>query len=178
MHKILTGLALGGALVIGLAPDADAQMRTSQPRTSTIYGTTAADAIGNNTFGIGYKLGNDIGFLGADLILNPHPNVSLDLQVGMDQGGTEQSTVAFAPAIQFHMTPMGPIGAPYVGVGYKYRLGTSEIQAAQGVFGNVGWQFRPMPSVGILVGVGYQQRLEPANEGIFNYEAGIRYFFM
>ena len=168
MQKILTGLALGTALVVGLQANANAQMRTSKPASGKIYGTMPAAE--NNTLGIGYKLGNGIGFTGADLIINPTPNVSLDLQGAMTEG-----TFAFAPAIQFHMDPAG---GPYVGVGYQHVIGTTSVAAAQGAFANVGWQFRPMTNVGVLVGVGYQQLFNPSSAGGLNYEAGVRYFFM
>ena len=167
MQKILAGLALGTALIVGLQGNANAQMRTSKPASTPSYSTRAM--VENNTLGIGYKLGNGIGFTGVDLIVHPMPNVSLDLQGSMTEG-----TFAFAPSIQFLMDPMN---GPYIGVGYQHVLGTSSVATAQGAFANVGWQFRPITNVGVILGVGYQQLFQPSNEGNLNYEAGVRYFF-
>lgn len=168
MQKILTGLALGTALVLGLQGQADAQMRTSTPASGTVYGSAASTE--NTMLGIGYKLGNGIGFTGADLIVNPLPNVSLDLQAGLAEG-----TFGVAPAIQLHLDPLS---GPYIGAGYQYVRGNATVASNHGAFANVGWQFRPITNVGVLVGVGYQQLLRPTTEGGLNIEAGVRYFFM
>ena len=167
MQKILTGLALGTVLVLGLQGQADAQMRTSKPASGTIYSSAAPE---NTNLGIGYKLGNGLGFAAADLIVNPLPNVSLDLQ-----GGLVDGSFGVAPAIQLHMDPLN---GPYVGAGYKYVRGTDSVASQHGAFANVGWQFRPVTNVGVILGVGYLQGLRASNEGTFNYEAGVRYFFM
>lgn len=163
MQKILSSLALSAALVVGFQASADAQMRTSTPTKTkaTVVTTPAAPMLG-----IGYKLGNGIGFAGADVIVNPMPNLSLDLQVASFDGG-----FAYAPAIQYHLDMAN---GPYVGVGYRGELNT--VSNRSGVFGNVGWHYMPMPNVGLLAGVGYQKVIGAPDE--INYEAGIRYFFM
>lgn len=157
MQKILPSLMLSAALVVGIQATANAQMKTSKP-SQTVYGTTATE---NNTLGVGYKLGNGLDFVGADLIYNPLPNLSLDLQIASLPG-----RVGFAPQVQYHLDPLN---GPYVGVGYL-------ASTFSGVFGNVGWNLRPFPNVGVQAGVGYQ-RLIGAPDGL-NYEAGVRYFFM
>lgn len=164
MQKIFTSLALTAALVAGFQASADAQMRTSTPtRTKATVVTTAPAA---PMLGVGYKLGNGIGFVGADVIVNPMPNLSLDLQMASFDGG-----FAYAPSIQYHLDMAN---GPYVGVGYRGELNTAS--KLSGVFGNVGWHYMPMPNVGLTAGVGYQKVIGAPDE--FNYEAGIRYFFM
>lgn len=165
MQKILTGLALSAALVVGLTANANAQMKTSKPaETTSVFASETS--VANNLLGIGYKLGNGIGFTGADLIINPLSNLSLDLQVATTEG-----VVAFAPALQLHLDPAG---GPYVGVGYQ-RAG-SDAAAVNGAFGNVGWQWKPLTNLGVQLGVGYQQIM--GGEGGLNFEFGTRYFFL
>ncbi|MNX15896.1 hypothetical protein D3C86_457540 [compost metagenome] len=168
MQKILTGLALGTALVVGLQTNANAQMKTSKPASTSIYSSAASTE--NHLFGIGYKLGNGLDFAGADLIVNPLPNVSLDLQAAMVDG-----RLGVAPAIQYHLDPAG---GPYIGAGYGYVRGNDTVASNHAAFANVGYQYKPVSNVGIIVGIGYRQFLRPTTEGSFNYEAGVRYFFM
>ncbi len=171
MQKILTGLAVGAALVMGLQANADAQMRTSKPAaTQTVYSSETAPA--NNMLGIGYKLGNGIGLTGADLIVNPISNLSLDLQIA-----TMEGVLGFAPALQYHLDPAG---GPYVGLGYQRASATVEGQttAANGVFGNVGWQWKPLTNLGVQFGVGYQKLIDGTQDGGLNFEFGTRYFFL
>ena len=92
MQKILTSLALSAALVVGVQATANAQMKVSKPSTQTQTVYSSETTTGNNLLGIGYKLGNGIGFAGADLIVNPLANVSLDLQVA-----TMDGVIGFAP---------------------------------------------------------------------------------
>ncbi len=165
MQKILTGLALSAALIVGLQANANAQMKTSKPASTPVYASQST-ALSNNLLGIGYKLGNGIGFTGADLIINPLSNLSLDLQVASSDG-----VFAVAPALQLHLDPAG---GPYVGVGYQRAV--SVANAANGAFGNVGWQWKPLANWGIQAGVGYQQII--GGEGGLNFEFGTRYFFM
>lgn len=165
MQKILTGLALSTALVVGLQANANAQMKTSKPaETTTVFSTQSSTE--NTMLGIGYKLGNGIGFAGADLIVNPLSNLSIDLQVATSEG-----LIGLAPAVQYHLDAAG---GPYVGVGYQ-RVGF-DANAVNGAFGNVGWQWKPLTNLGVQLGVGYQQIF--GGEGGMNFEFGTRYFFL
>ncbi len=161
--KLLSSLLVAGTVVMALQVPASAQMRTSRS-------TAQAPAAGTgNMVGIGYKAGNGLGFTGLDLIVNPSPNMSLDLQAGL----TPTGAFGVAPAIQFHMPMPGMAlaGGPYLGAGVSYT------PTSTGVFGNVGYQLMPMPNVGLLLGVGYLQPLSGGAGGV-NYEFGLRYFFM
>jgi hypothetical protein len=168
-QQALATLALSAILVVGAQAAASAQMKVSKPSTEATM-VYSSDVKANSLLGVGYKLGNGIGFAGADLIVNPIANLSLDLQVATVPGG-----VGFAPALQYHLDPTG---GPYAGVGYQRAQvsanGTSA--AVNGVFGNVGWQWMPLTNLGVQFGVGYQ-RLIGADDGL-NFEFGTRYFFL
>ncbi len=164
MQKTLTRLALGAALVAGLQTNADAQMRKSSPSRTMMSSKSALAPA--PMLGVGYKLGNGIGFVGADVIVNPMPNVSLDLQLASTDGG-----FGYAPAIQYHMDMAN---GPYVGVGYRGELNTAA--NLSGLFGNVGWHYMPMNNIGVMGGIGYQKVI--GGTDAVNYEAGVRYYFM
>ncbi|MNX96807.1 hypothetical protein D3C86_1291480 [compost metagenome] len=118
----------------------------------------AAPAHAGNMFGIGYKAGNGLGFAGGDLIVRPLPNLGIDLQ-GNTYGDGTFSGFGVAPAITFHMSEDG---GPYVGAGVTYMSlggkstsGVDVTGTGLGYFGNVGYEFRPLSSLGLMAGVGY-----------------------
>lgn len=157
--KLLGSLLVAGSVVMALQAPANAQMRTSKGT----YQAPAAAGTGN-MLGIGYKAGNGLGFTGVDVIVNPSPNLSLDIQAGMTPAGV----FGLAPSVQYLLNPLG---GPYGGVGFSYTPTTN------GVFGNVGWQQTMTNNLGILLGVGYLYPLTGGTGGL-NFELGLRYFFM
>lgn len=156
--KLIGSLLAASTAVVALQLPASAQMRTSR----STYQTAPANT--GNTLGFGLKAGNGLGYTGLDFIVNPSPNLSLDIQAGLTPSGV----LGVAPSVQYHMDPAG---GPYAGVGFSYTPG------GNGVFGNVGWQLKLVPNVGLLLGVGYLYPLN-ATAGGLNYEVGLRYFFM
>lgn len=150
-------------------------------------------------FGIGYKIGNGIGVLGADAIVRAIPYVSIDLQanylsISQSDEGTGATVTAsgygFAPTVQGQLKPVGH--TPYLGLGFAYAHlslgGTSGSVSALIV--NAGYEWRFASGVGILVGGGIQDigsvhlvsadgssSISEAGGAHFNLEAGLRYYF-
>jgi hypothetical protein len=150
-------------------------------------------------FGIGYKIGNGIGFVGADAIVRAIPYVAFDLQANYlsisqaDQGtGTTVTATGygFAPTVQGQLKPVGH--TPYLGLGFAYAHlslgGTSGSVSALLV--NAGYEWRFASGVGVLVGGGIQDigsvhlvsadgssSISEAGGAHFNLEAGVRYYF-
>jgi hypothetical protein len=144
--------------------------------------------------GVGYKIGNGVGFLGADLILRV-PHVAFDLQANYVSeseavNGTKQSVTgyAFAPTVQFQLKSIGH--TPYLGVGLVYiHLSLNDATAsATGLLINVGYEWRWASGVGVLVGGGIDDlgtihamnggtTIDQAGGLLFNIEAGVRYYF-
>ena len=139
--------------------------------------------------GIGYKLGNGIGFAGADLIVNPLPHLSLDLQVAQ---APVYSGYGLAPSVQFHLFA-GRQSTPYVGAGVQYvSLSSGDLTGtATGYFANVGYEWKWLSGLGILAGIGVQKvstieatsststsTLSVPGGTALNLEFGVRYMFL
>jgi hypothetical protein len=141
--------------------------------------------------GVGYKIGNGIGLLGADVIVRAVPHVSFDLQANYFQAGTASGTAqgyGFAPTAQLELREVGH--TPYLGLGYVYgHMSLRNVDASvHGVVVNLGYQWRFGNGVGVLVGggLGYLGDaratdgvtiLEKEGGAHLNIEAGVRYFF-
>jgi hypothetical protein len=143
-----------------------------------------AEEVTDKSVGIGYKLGNGIGFIGADLILALVPAVTLDLQFAflpVDDG----TVWATAPALQFRFLPRR-VGTPYLAIGmqFAYLSTDNDSASAWGGFANLGYEWRFRGGLGILLGAGVQYLAE-AKSGTTsiggdvnpNFEVGLRYFF-
>jgi hypothetical protein len=147
-------------------------------------------------FGIGYKIGNGIGFVGGDLIVRAIPYVSLDLQanyvsVPVDQGnGTIASATGygFAPMVQGQLKPVGH--TPYLGLGFVYaHLSLGDVTGSvSALLVNAGYEWRFASGVGILLGGGIAEigsvhamsstsSIDESGGLHFNIEAGLRYYF-
>jgi hypothetical protein len=140
--------------------------------------------------GVGYKIGNGLGFAGGDVIVRAVPHVSLDLQANYlyERGVGTGSGFGFAPTVQFQWKPVGH--TPYVAVGLVYaRLGESNVTASTtGFLLNAGYEWRFASQVGVLVGGGAArlgriyatdgvETISEAGGWFFNIEAGVRYYF-
>jgi hypothetical protein len=150
-------------------------------------------------FGIGYKIGNGIGVLGADAIVRAIPYVSLDLQanylyqsVTEGYSGTTATATGYgiAPTLQAQLKPIGH--TPYLGLGFAYvHLSLNGATgAASALLVNAGYEWRFASGVGILVGAGIadigsihamsadgSSSISEAGGMHFNLEAGVRYYF-
>lgn len=153
---------------------------------------TAAQPIG-----IGYKIGNGIGFLGADVVVRAVPHVALDLQANylseaVDTGyGTTDTATGYglAPTLQLQLKEIGH--TPYLGIGFAYvHLSLRDVTgSASALLVNFGYEWRFASGVGVLVGggiadIGSISAMSSDGTSIsesggvrFNIEAGVRYYF-
>jgi opacity protein-like surface antigen len=146
--------------------------------------------------GVGYKIGNGLGFLGADILLRLVPHVVFDLQANYISlaervyGGPSQTVTGYglAPTVQSQLKPIGH--TPYLGIGMVYvHESLNDVTAsATGLLVNAGYEWRFASHVGVLVGGGiaYLGKISATNgtstieqSGGFhpNLEVGVRYYF-
>jgi hypothetical protein len=159
-------------------------------------GLAQAEETEPHVVGVGYKIGNGIGFLGADVILRVLPHVVLDLQanyVSVSEsvdGGPDQTATGygFAPTVQFQLKPIGH--TPYLGIGlvYVHESLNDATASATGLLLNLGYEWRFASGVGVLVGAGMDDlgtlsatngttTIHQSGGVLFNLEAGVRYYF-
>ena len=140
--------------------------------------------------GVGYKIGNGVGFEGADLILSPAAHIAVDLQVNhfsASTGNRKAYGYAVAPALQLYLRPAG-VSTPYLSVGYVYAtLKLDDITASvQGGFVNAGYEWKWHNGLAILVGGGILvtsdatatngvETISVSGDWNLNIEAGLRY---
>jgi hypothetical protein len=143
--------------------------------------------------GIGYKVGNGLGFLGADLIIAPVEHLAFDLQVNYFSISEPQGTASgygFAPAVQGRLYG-GQRSTPYAGFGLAHISLSLDTVTASGtaLFGNVGYEWRWSTGAGILLGGGLAHLgTISATDGVTtitdkggwfpNLEAGFRFMFL
>ena len=143
------------------------------------------------TLGLGYKIGNGLGFLGGDILLSPAPHVVLDLQANTFSAATDSGTATgfgLAPALQFYLNQPG-LSTPYASAGYVYaelKLGNAKASAS-GFFVDFGYEWKWSFGMGVVVGGGvcYLGNIK-ATDGSINHavglipsiEAGIRWMFL
>jgi hypothetical protein len=151
-------------------------------------------------FGIGYKAGNGVGFLGADLIVNPIPHLGFDLQasfepmsvttIGPGASTTESGLLwAIVPAVTGYLFPRG--STPYLSAGMVYaHLGLETASATvTGTFANIGYEWKWKSGLGLQLGggVGYithgeamsgNATIEVGGKLNPNLEIGLRYMFL
>lgn len=141
----------------------------------------AAAEPASHRLAVGFKGGNGLG-PGASVVVQPFPHWAIDLQAAPSLMG-----LAFAPSVQYHLDPAG---GPFVGLGYQ-RTALSVFGRGvpqNGMFLNGGWQWKPMPQLGLLLGAGYQyafggqtdmfgQQVDTPGLGGINLEFGVRYYF-
>jgi hypothetical protein len=147
--------------------------------------------------GVGYKIGNGIGFTGGDLVLRALPHVTADLQANYisdkttaaDGTGIPVTGYGLAPTVQLQLKPVGH--TPYIGAGLVYlHLATADATgSAFGLLLNAGYEWRFASHVGVMVGGGIvdlrsihassgSSSLDGSGNAVrFNLESGVRYFF-
>ena len=143
--------------------------------------------------GVGYKIGNGLGFMGADVIVRPIEHVSVDLQLNYANASTTGAANAtgwgVVPEVQLELRPRR--STPYLGLGLWYaRIGDGTVTASgSGFVVNGGWQWRWSSGVEILLGAGMAHigdiratngvdTVEGKGGNVFNIEAGVRYLFL
>jgi hypothetical protein len=161
-----------------------------------VAGRAHAEETEANHLGVGFKIGNGLGILGADAIVRAVPHVVLDLQanyvsVSSSDGFVTSTATGFglAPTIQFQLKPIGH--TPYVGLGLVYaHLKSGDVTgSATGFLFNVGYEWRFASGVGVLVGGGAADvgeiratngtdTVSRAGGWLFNLEAGVRWYFL
>ena len=194
-------LALGGPVLAQAAdvpaPTSGAPARPAEgtPAPSTSPGWDPPERAPLDTegtdrhLGVGYKIGNGLGFVGADIVVSPIPHLALDLQANHYASG-EASGFGYAPGLQLFLWDKGR-STPYFSAGYIHlKLGLRNVTASgSGYFANFGYEWKWPFGLGILVGggLGYLNDVS-ATDGIttvtapggahFNIEAGLRYMFI
>lgn len=138
------------------------------------------------TFGVGYKLGNGVGFAGIDLIASPIPHLAFELQ--LSHLADFESGYAILPSAVGTLRATG--STPYVKVGALYlAVSDSDVTVTgSGGFANIGYEWRFNSGLGIQLGggVGYIQDITAVSgntivsiggEAHANLELGLRYRF-
>lgn len=159
-------------------------------------GPAQAEETDPHPVGIGYKIGNGIGFVGADFLLRLVPHVVFDLQANYvslsetDYAGASQSVTGYglAPTVQFQLKPIGH--TPYLGIGmvYVHESLNDVTGSATGLLVNAGYEWRFVSGVGVLVGGGIAAvgkisatdgttTIEQSGGVHPNLEVGVRYYF-
>jgi hypothetical protein len=169
-------------------PAAPGAVPTAEPATPGVAATPH-----ERMFGLGYKAGNGIGFLGADLVIDPIPHLGVDLQAAFmpvsTNTGETSNIYAVAPALDYYLFA-GDRSTPYISAGVVYaslKLGGASASAL-GTFANVGYEWKWPFGLGVQLGggVGYIAKAE-ATDGTTmvsiggklnpNLEIGLRYMF-
>ena len=177
MKRLSTCLVLGVILTIGA-------------------GRAHAEETDPHPVGVGYKIGNGLGFVGADLLLRLIPHVVFDLQANyislseQIDGATSQTVTGYglAPTVQFQLKPIGH--TPYLGIGmvYAHESLNNVTASATGLLVNAGYEWRFASGVGVLVGGGIAvvgkasatdgtTTIERPGGVLPNLEIGVRYYF-
>jgi hypothetical protein len=183
-HSLTARIALASSitLLLLLAAGARSARADEEPRPEHLLG-------------IGYKIGNGIGFVGADLLVHPISHVTIDLQANyasVDAGDGSGRTVTgygLAPALHLELRATG--STPYLAVGLLYvRLSLDNaVASGTGAFANLGWNWKWQSGPGIMLGagVGHLANIEATNgtttvdrpgQTFFNIEAGFHFMFL
>jgi hypothetical protein len=141
----------------GPGQHADSDAPPDQRAAQRSYGNSDAPAT-NTHVGIGYKIGNGLGFLGADAILSPVPHLALDLQFNVFSVSTPAGSadgIGFAPMLQLYFNDPGR-STLYLGVGWIHAAASLQNVNASvnGFAANVGYEWKWSNGFGILFGAG------------------------
>ncbi len=138
------------------------------------------------SFGVGYKVGNGVGFTSLDLLVSPIPRLTIELQAAylpdFDSG------YGVLPALVGSLKKTG--STPYVKAGAIYVTATDDQATASGtgVFANIGYEWKLDSGLGIQLGGGINYIGEITavsgntvvtlgGEAAPNLELGLRYRF-
>jgi hypothetical protein len=128
------------------------------PPTAYAPPAPAAPPVPEKKVGVGYKIGNGLGFVGADLIVAPVEHLAFDLQINHLSYSTSDGTATgtgLAPSVQGRFFG-GQRSTPYVSLGWVHAsLKLQDVSsAASGVFANVGYEWRWDSGFGLILGGG------------------------
>ena len=187
-----------------IAVDRCSMKITTSPRTvgtclalliASLSSTTpllAAESSAPHRLGVGYKIGNGLGFLGADLVAGLTEHLTLGLQANYFavQSGAGETAKGYGvvPFAQYRF--FAPGSSPYVSAGPLYlRLKLNDVTAsATGGVANGGWEWIWSSGISINLGAGvsYLRKLT-VTDGFttverdgglnFNIEAALRFYF-
>ena len=151
------------------------------------------DPATNTHVGIGYKIGNGLGFLGLDAIVSPVSHIAFDVQVSLLRDSTPAGTalgVGWAPMFQLYFNDPGR-STVYLGVGWIHaEESLQNVKASvDGVVANLGYEWKWQSGLGILLGAGLTNLgTATATDGTntvnidggvhFNLELGLRCMIM
>jgi hypothetical protein len=143
--------------------------------------------------GLGYKIGNGLGFVGGDLIISPVPHVALDLQASTftaTAGPLKADGYGLAPALHIEIREPGR-STPYIGAGYlRVSVSMDGVRdGASGGFVNGGYEWKWSSGLGIILGggIGYlgDIRISTGNALLYRdggwlpmLEAGLRFMVL
>jgi hypothetical protein len=143
--------------------------------------------------GIGYKIGNGLGLVGADIVVAPIEHLAFDVQLNYFSASEASGTAhgyGFAPAAQGRLFG-GQRSTPYVGLGLAHISLTLDNVTATGtaVFANLGFEWRWPSGLGILLGGGVSHlgtitatdqvtTISQKGGWLPNLEVGLRYMFL
>jgi hypothetical protein len=140
--------------------------------------------------GVGFKIGDALGFLGADVIVAPVEHLAIDAQINY-QGYGGATSIGYVAELQGRFMG-GQRSTPYVGVGFLHDTLTmgKDSQSTSGFVANVGFEWRWNQGLGILLGGGvvHAPQVTVSDGGLFgvtkfggwnpNLEFGVRWMFL
>lgn len=152
----------------------------------------AAESSAPHTLGLGYKLGNGMGFAGADLVVGLTEHLTFGLQANYfafdGESGETATGFGVLPFAQYRF--LAPGSSPYISAGPLYlRLKLNDVTAsATGAVANGGWEWIWSSGISINLGAGVSYlRDVTVTDGFttierdgglnFNIEAALRYYF-
>lgn len=142
--------------------------------------------------GLGYKVGNGLGFVGGELVVGLLPRLAVGLQANYISVAAADDRTAkgfgIAPFVTGRLHDPG--STPYLSVGYVYAaLSLGDVKSnASGTFANLGWEWTWRSGLALALGggVSYLGDIE-ATDGLItvrrkggvhaNLEASLRYMF-
>jgi hypothetical protein len=148
-----------------------------------------APPVAEKKLGVGFKMGNGLGLLGADVIVAPVEHLALDASIEYQSVGGATG-VGFVAEVQGRLYG-GQQSTPYLGLGVLHDTLTlgSDSKSVNGFVANIGWEWRWDPGLGILLGGGIANHPEltvfNGLEGVTkaggwqpNIEFGVRWMFL
>jgi hypothetical protein len=173
-------------------PPPDATPAASPPPPLPVA-ETAPPAAAERKIGVGYKIGNGLGFVGADVIVAPIEHLAFDLQINYlsESEGSEGTAtgLGFAPAVQGRLFG-GQRSTPFAELGWAHvSLSLNGVSASgSALFANVGYEWRWDFGLGLILGAGVAHlgtvsatngitTVSEAGGTFFNLETGVRYMF-
>ena len=179
------------------APPADTTAGPPPAAPSPPVATSAGaptDEVVRKRVGVGYKIGNGMGFVGGDIVVNVVDHLALDVQANWmsEDVGNQQTATGWGFGAEAQLfLKAGQVSSPYLGLGLlRASMSVGDATAsATGYFANVGYEFRWSWGLGILLGLGggyigsvhaqsATQSIDVPAGGSFNLEAGLRYMFL